>query len=103
MSSVLHIREEYGDVTTDRRDEDRGREAEGRGLRKRRRYTGLDHGADMKQGMQGRQLQTPEKAVKWVFPQSLQTAHTVSQNKKKKKGKQYTCSQGKWKLQVLEP
>ena len=29
MSSVLHIREENGDVTTDRRDEDRGREAEG--------------------------------------------------------------------------
>lgn len=78
MSSVVHIREEKGDVTINRRGEDHKREAEGRGLRKRRCYTGLEPGAGMKQGMQGRQLQAPEKAGKWIFPQSLQTAHTVS-------------------------
>lgn len=42
MSSVVHMREEKGDVTTDRRGEDHRREAEGKGLRKRRCYAGLE-------------------------------------------------------------
>ena len=104
MVNVISGAYERGKGGCDYRQERRGPQegSRGKGTQKEKMLCWPWTGAGTKQGMQGRQLQAPEKAGRWIFPQSLQTAHIVSKNKKKK-GKRYTCSQGKWKRRVLEP
>ena len=96
MSSVVHMREERGDVTTQRRGEDRRREGRSEredatlALNRSRHEAGHARKAAPGSG-KGRKMDFP--------PEPPDSTHS----KNKKNGKRYTCSQGKRKRRVLEP